>query len=123
MSCHDQINSTGFVLENYDATGRMRSKIDGKPINLMVKYLDSNGQEQKFSDSNDLLKHALMASKPSQSFVHELFKHLAKQAPYSYFDLDTKNLSDMLKNGNLKIKDLYMQLCFQGASDGFVFSD
>ena len=64
-----------------------------------------------------------MASKPSQSFVHELFKHLAKQAPYSYLDLDTKNLSDMLKNGNLKIKDLYMQLCFQGASDGFVFSD
>ena len=73
MSCHDQINSTGFVLENYDATGRNRSKIDGKPINLLVKYPDSNGQEVKFSDSNDLLKHALASSKPSQSFVDELF--------------------------------------------------
>ena len=123
MSCHDQINSTGFVLENYDATGRMRSKIDGKPINLMVKYLDSNGQEQKFSDSNDLLNHALSGSKPSQSFVDELFKHLAKQAPYSYISLETKNLSEMLKNGNLKIQDLYMQLCFQGASDGFAFAN
>ena len=123
MSCHDQINSTGFVLENYDATGRMRSKIDGKPINLMVKYLDSNGQEQKFSDSNDLLNHALSASKPSQSFVDELFKYLAKQSPYSYLSLETKNLSEMLKNGNLKIQDLYMQLCFQGASDGFAFAN
>ena len=29
----------------------------------------------------------------------------------------------MLKNGNLKIQDLYMQLCFQGASDGFAFAN
>ena len=92
MSCHDQINSTGFVLENYDATGRVRSIIDGKPINLEVKYLDSYGKEQTFSDSNDLLNHALSATKPSQSFVDELFKHLAKQAPYSYCNLETEKL-------------------------------
>ena len=118
MSCHDQINSAGFVLESYDATGKERTNINGKPINLKVQYLDSNGQEQKFSDSNDLLNHALSASKPSQSFVDELFKHLAKQSPYSYINTETKKLSEMLKNGNLKIQDLYMQLCFQGASDG-----
>ena len=123
MSCHDQINSTGFVLENYDATGRNRSKIDGKPINLLVKYPDSNGQEVKFSDSNDLLKHALASSKPSQSFVDELFKHLAKQAPYGYVNLETKNLSEMLKNNNISIQELYMRLCFQGACDGFVFAN
>ena len=102
---------------------RNRSKIDGKPINLLVKYPDSNGQEVKFSDSNDLLKHALASSKPSQSFVDELFKHLAKQAPYGYVDLKTKNLSEMLKNNNISIQELYMQLCFQGACDGFVFAN
>jgi len=123
MSCHDQINSTGFVLENYDAAGRIRSIIDGKPINLEVKYLDSNGREQTFSDSNDLLNHALSATKPSQSFVDELFKHLAKQAPYSYRNLETEKLSEMLKNSNISIQDLYMQLCFQGASDGFAFAN
>ncbi len=123
MSCHDQINSTGFVLENYDATGRNRSKIDGKPINLLVKYPDSNGQEVKFSDSNDLLKHALVSSKPSQSFVDELFKHLAKQAPYGYVNLETRSLSEMLKNNKISIQELYMRLCFQGACDGFVFAN
>ena len=123
MSCHDQINPAGFVLESYDATGKERTNINGKPINLKVQYLDSNGQEQKFSDSNDLLNHALSASKPSQSFVDELFKHLAKQSPYSYINTDTKKLSEMLKNGKLKIQDLYMQLCFQGASDGFAFAN
>jgi hypothetical protein len=123
MSCHDQINPTGFVLENYDATGRMRSKIDGKPINLMVKYLDSNGQEQKFSDSNDLLNHALSASKPSQTFVYEMFKHLAKQTPHSYFNIEIKKLSEMLKNSNISMQELYLQLCLQAASDGFDFAN
>jgi hypothetical protein len=55
--------------------------------------------------------------------VDELFKHLAKQAPYSYPSLETKKLSEMLKNGNLKIQDIYMQLCFRGASDGFIFAN
>ena len=55
--------------------------------------------------------------------MDELFKHIAKQAPYGYVDLETKNLSEMLKNNNISIQELYMRLCFQGACDGFVFAN
>jgi hypothetical protein len=48
MSCHDQINSSGFVLENFDATGKIRTQIQGKPIDLKVEYLDSKGEKREF---------------------------------------------------------------------------
>ena len=121
MSCHDQINSTGFVLENFDATGRIRSEIAGLPLDLKVKYLDSEGIERTFNGSQDLLSHALKSPKPAKSFVEELFKHLAKQPVQSYITINTSRLSEMLKNEQLSLRELYSQLGFLGASDGFSF--
>lgn len=121
MSCHDQINSTGFVLEDYDATGQKRSEIAGLPIDLKVNYLDSEGIEQTFNGSQDLLSHALKSTKPAKSFVDELFKHLAKQPVQSYSSIDTNKLSEMLKNEQLSLRELYSKLGFLGASDGFSF--
>ena len=43
MTCHDLINSTGFLLEGYDATGRIRAEVGGKPLDLKVDYLDREG--------------------------------------------------------------------------------
>jgi hypothetical protein len=121
MSCHDQINSTGFVLENFDATGRNRSEIAGVPLDLKVEYLDSEGIERTLNGSQDLLSHALESTKPAKSFVDELFKHLAKQPVQSYLAIDTTKLSEMLQNEQLSLRDLYSQLGFLGASDGFSF--
>ena len=121
MSCHDQINSTGFVLENFDATGRNRSEIAGVPLDLKVEYLDSEGIERTLNGSQDLLSHALESTKPAKSFVDELFKHLAKQPVQSYHAIDTSKLSEMLQNEQLSLRDLYSQLGFLGASDGFSF--
>ena len=122
MSCHDQINSSGFVLENFDATGKIRTQIQGRPIDLKVKYLDSEGEKREFQDANDLLLHALRSPKPAKSFIKELFMHLAKQATPSYGDLDTDKLSKMLQEGKLSIKDIYLKLCIEGASDGFAYA-
>ena len=122
MSCHDQINSSGFVLENFDATGKIRTQIQGRPIDLKVKYLDSEGEKREFQDANDLLLHALRSPKPAKSFIKELFMHLAKQATPSYGVLDTDKLSKMLQEGKLSIKDIYLKLCIEGASDGFAYA-
>ena len=62
MSCHDLINPTGFVLEGYDASGRNRSLILGKPIDLKVAYMDGSGVQRQFQDPKDLLEHALNLS-------------------------------------------------------------
>jgi galactokinase len=122
MSCHDQINSSGFVLESFDAAGKFRTHIQGKPIDLKVHYLDSKGENQVFTNANDLLQHALRSSQSAKSFINELFKHLAKQSALSYDNLDIETLSNMLNEGQLSIQDLYLKLCFKGASDGFVFA-
>jgi hypothetical protein len=122
MSCHDQINSSGFVLENFDATGKIRTQIQGKPIDLKVEYLDSKGEKREFQDANDLLQHALTSPQPAKSFTNELFMHLAKQAAPNYDKLEINQLAKMLNEGELSIQELYLKLCFQGASDGFAYA-
>ena len=122
MSCHDQINSSGFVLENFDATGKIRTQIQGKPIDLKVEYLDSKGEKREFQDANDLLQHALTSPQPAKSFANELFMHLAKQAAPNYDKLEINQLAKMLNEGELSIQELYLKLCFQGASDGFAYA-
>jgi hypothetical protein len=117
MSCHDLINPTGFVLEGYDASGRNRSLILGKPIDLKVDYMDSTGAQRKFQDPKDLLEHALNSSRPAKSFVNELLKYLAKQPPSSFDRVETNGLSKKLKNDQLSIPDLYGQLGYQAALD------
>jgi hypothetical protein len=121
MSCHDQINATGFVLENFDATGRERSEIGGVPIDLQVNYLDDKGIERRFLGSQDLISHAVESVNSTKSFVEELFRHLTKQPVRSYAKIDFGRLSEMVKNGQLSLRDLYFQLGFLGASDGFSF--
>ena len=71
MSCHDLINSTGFVLRL--TTGRVRTKI-GQAIDLQVNYLDENGNEE-LTGPQDLLSYALGSHRSAKSFVEDLFKH------------------------------------------------
>jgi hypothetical protein len=121
MNCHDLINSTGFTLEGFDATGRIRKSIAGKPIDLLVKYPDEEGNERQLKGPGDLLEHALQSSKPSKSFVEELCKHLAKQPHASYGDLKINELTEMLKENKVNLSSLYMRVAFQAATDGFEF--
>ncbi len=123
MSCHDLINSTGFVLEGFDATGRARSSIADKPIDLLVNYLDENGNQREFTGPQDLLAHALESQRSAKSFVEDLFKHLAKQSLDSYSNINVNELSDMLLNGKLNLANLYLEVCLRAATEGFAYRD
>ena len=123
MSCHDLINSTGFVLEGFDATGRARSRIADKPIDLHVNYLDENGNKRKFTSPQDLLTHALESQRGPKSFVEDLFKYLAKQSLDSYDNIKINELSEMLLNGKLNLANLYLEVCLRAATEGFVYRD
>ena len=123
MSCHDLINSTGFVLEGFDATGRARSRIADKPIDLSVNYLDENGNQREFTGPQDLLAHALESQRSAKSFVEDLFKHLAKQSLDSYSKINVNELSDMLLNGKLNLANLYLEVCLRAATEGFAYRD
>src|SRR5262249_37859329 len=51
-SCHKRIDPPGFALENFDAIGRWRDKIDGKPVDA-AGVLASG---EKFSGPSELKK-------------------------------------------------------------------
>ena len=121
MSCHDLINSTGFVLEGFDATGRVRTKIADKPIDLQVNYLDENGNERELTGPQDLLSYALGSHRSAKSFVEDLFKHLAKQSYDSYSNLDINELSDMLLERKLTLAELYLKVSLRAATEGFAY--
>lgn len=121
MSCHDLINSTGFLLEGFDATGRTRSQADGKSIDLSVKFVDGGGNDHDLKGPKGLLELALSSPKPSKHFIEELFKHLAKQPIESYSTIDLIQLSQMLSQNKINLSKLYFQLALQAATDGFEF--
>ncbi|HCY58738.1 MAG TPA: hypothetical protein DHU78_07795, partial [Opitutae bacterium] len=121
MSCHDLINSTGFSLEGFDAVGKAREEMNGKPINLMVKYMDEEGNENQFHGPSYLLDQALKSTKPSESFLEDLFKHLAKQPAQSYSNIEIAELSKMIFQRKINLSELYMKLCFLASTEGFSF--
>ncbi len=121
MSCHDVINSTGFSLEGFDATGRTRLKIGDHPIDLKVNFLDRDGIARELNGPDDLLEQALNSPQSAKSFVYELARYVSKQSPESYSNLDLLNLSEMLGRGEINLKELYLQLCLRAACDGFEF--
>jgi hypothetical protein len=121
MSCHDLINATGFTLEGFDATGKTRTKISGKSLDLQVNYLDKEGNELKWEGPQALLKQALNSSKSTQNFVEELAKHLVKQPIQSYSNLKLNELSKMLYSKEFKLSQLYLKIAMQAASEGFVY--
>ena len=121
MSCHDLINSTGFSLEGFDAVGKAREEMNGKPINLGVKYMDEEGNEKQFYGPSHLLDQALKSTKPSESFLEELFKHLAKQPAQSYSRIEIAKLSKMIFQRKINLSELYMKLCFFASTEGFSF--
>ena len=119
MACHDLINSTGFLLEGYDATGRVRTEDAGRTLDTKVAYFDREGNELSMSGPADLLKHSLASESSEMFFIEELFKYVAKQDPSCYKNMVNKTLlKDMRTN---KLTDLYLQLCLEAATDGFAY--
>jgi len=118
MTCHDLINSAGFLLEGYDATGRIRSREQGKAIDTKVTYFDREGNELPMNGPKDLLKHSLANESSEKIFIEELFKYVAKQNPSCYkVTRNDKLFKEMATN---KLTELYLRLCLEAASDGFV---
>ena len=95
--------------------------MNGKPINLGVKYMDEEGNEKQFHGPSYLLDQALKSTKPSESFLEELFKHLAKQPAQSYSRIEIAKLSKMILQRKINLSELYMKLCFLASTEGFTF--
>jgi len=61
MSCHQKIDPWGIAFENYDATGRWRDKIKGKPVDASSRLFNNEPL-----DGMDGLKRFLLTNRQDQ---------------------------------------------------------
>lgn len=86
MSCHAKIDPWGIAFENYDALGRWRNQIDGKPVDASSRLF--NEQELKGMDG---LKRFLLENRQDQ-FVRALTYKMSAYAigrPLTFADHST----------------------------------
>ena len=86
MSCHAKIDPWGIAFENYDALGRWRNQIDGKPVDASSRLF--NQQELKGMDG---LKRFLLENRQDQ-FVRALTYKMSAYAigrPLTFADHST----------------------------------
>ncbi|MGJ8652754.1 MAG: DUF1592 domain-containing protein [Opitutaceae bacterium] len=68
-SCHERIDPIGFGLENFDAIGRFRQKVNGKPI-------DSTGIVQGFQFSGIAQLKAWLIAERKDAFVDNISRRM-----------------------------------------------
>jgi hypothetical protein len=82
--CHGRINPLGFVLERFDAAGRVRTEESGSPIDETGFYKCKSGKVESFSNAKDLANYLALGDDPQTAFVEKLFLNVAKR-PASAF--------------------------------------
>ena len=114
QTCHAMINPLGFVLEEYDALGRLRTteNRDGQdiPINATGSYQPRTEKESVFYGGRELGHYLATSRDASETFVRSLFHALAKQ-PLRAWGSDTLGqLTDRFISKNYSIRKLIVEI-------------
>lgn len=79
MGCHQLINPLGFSLENFDATGRFRTREGEQEINTQSVYQTIGGREVAIHGPQDLARLIADDVGAQQNFIRQLFSRYTKQ--------------------------------------------
>lgn len=108
--CHQKINSLGFVLENYDAVGRFRTKEKGIEIDATGQYISSDGETVNFKGPRDLAEYLAQSLDSHESFIEHAFEHFTKQ-PVAAFGPDTaEELLKRFRESDCNIRNLIVEI-------------
>ena len=114
QTCHAMINPLGFVLEEYDAIGRLRTaeNRDGqeRPINAMGNYQPRTGKETIFNGGRELGLYLATNRDASETFVRGLFHALAKQPLRAWGSDALGELTDCFVSKNYSIRKLIVEI-------------
>ena len=114
QTCHAMINPLGFVLEEYDALGRLRTTEhrDGHdmPINATGNYQPRTGKEAFFYGGRELGHYLATNRDASETFVQSLFHALAKQPLRAWGSDALGELTDRFISKNYSIRKLIVEI-------------
>ena len=115
QACHTKINGLGFVLENFDSTGRFRKQDRGKPVDSVGQYTQRNGETVSFRDSAELAEYLANSHDAHTAFVNRSFQHFVKQ-PVSAWGYDKlKHLTEQFEVDQFSIRKLLVDIALTGA--------
>ena len=115
QSCHTMINPLGFTLEEFDAIGRYRTEENSRPVDATGSYIVRSGDEVKFHGSQDLARFLVESPECRESFVEQLFHHLAKQPVRAFGEGFLTQRSESFRAHEYHIPRLMAELVIESA--------
>jgi mono/diheme cytochrome c family protein len=103
-TCHNMINPLGFSLEEFDATGDVRDKDNGAPIDATGGYLSRSGQQVKFTGARELANFLASSEEVHAAFVEKLFQNIVKQPIRAYGPQTIAELQASFKANEFNIR-------------------
>ena len=115
QSCHTMINPLGFTLEQFDAIGRFRTEENSRPVDATGSYIARSGDAVKFQGSLDLARFLIDSPECRESFVEQLFHHLAKQPVRAFGNEFLTQRSESFRQHDYNIRQLMAELVIESA--------
>ena len=106
QSCHRVINPLGFAFENYDAIGRFRTEENGKPIDAMGGYIDTNGQSVEFRGVRPLADYLAKSPEVHRSMTRQMFQFFVKQPLPAFGIEESEKLHGKFSEGEFKWREV-----------------
>jgi len=110
VSCHGIINPLGFPLEAFDAIGRQRTQDRGKPVDTKGSFLDKAGGRHSFANAMELAGFIRGSRDARDSFVEQVFHHLAGQPVRAYGSGRPVELGEAFTKGGHSLKRLCCEI-------------
>lgn len=108
--CHQKINSLGFALESFDATGRFRELERDQPIDASGSYVTRAGERIEFSGARELGDFLASSEDCHRAFVESAFEHFVKQ-PITAFGADVSDrLTQSFRDSGFNIQELIVSI-------------
>lgn len=110
QACHSKINGLGFVLENYDAVGKIREMERGKAVDTTGQYVSRAGDLVKFDGIGDLADYLANSEDSRRAFVSRAFQHFVKQPPAAFGADTLDNLTRQFSDNGCNITKLLVEI-------------
>lgn len=118
MGCHVTINPLGFSLENYDGTGRWRTKEKEKPVNTISDFKTESGETIKLTGARDVAEFAANTPSAHRTFIEQLFHHFVKQPVRAYGDNEMETLRAGFEKSGFQIPELIKRITLTTVTKG-----
>lgn len=114
--CHTKINGLGFVLENFDAVGRLRETERNKPIDPNGSYRSRADEIVAFQNAKELADYLADSPDAHRAFVSRAFQHFVKQPPDAYGPNVLNELVKRFGESNFSIRELIVEIAIIAAT-------